>query len=418
MKPKNNGTEIERAHSVYAPSASQRWINCPGSIALIPQFPEPEDSDSSREGTAAHELCEIALTEGKDATEYMGREFNGFKCDTEMAESVQVYLDAARTRFPEGELSYLLNKLVFVEQRFDMGWLHPGVFGKSDAVIYDVTNRVLRVLDYKNGVNVVDPEWNSQLMIYGLGALHFIWSKQTEITKKAISVLQMVDTVELVIVQPNGLNMSEDDYVRTWEISASDLIYWGVHILKSAIAATLQENAPLRAGKHCKYCPAIAGCPAHAANALAVARTEFDNPILPPPSEMTPEQIVKVMDLSSAFKDWADAVKAYAQYQMELGVQLPGYKLVQKKSNRKWKDELDAAARLSQILGENAYKKKLLSVAQAEDALKLIKVKPQELNSYWVKPDTGLSIAPESDKRPALAAPGAMDFLHDAEWAK
>lgn len=416
MKPKN---EVEqRAHSIYAPSASARWINCPGSIALIQQFPEPEDSDSSREGTAAHELGETALLENKEPTEYMGRDFNGYKCDTEMAEAVEVYTTAVRSRFPKGDFEWLIKNVVFIEQRFDMSWLHPGIFGKADCVIYDIDNRTLRVIDYKNGVNVVDPEWNSQLMIYGLGALHFIWSKQTEITKKAISVLQMVDTVELVIVQPNGLNMSEDDYVRTWEISASDLIYWGVHVLKAAIAATLQENAVLRAGKHCKYCPAISGCPEQAKNALAIAQTEFDNPILPAPHQMTPEQIVKVMDMAAVFKDWADQVKAFAQHQMELGVQLPGYKLVQKKSNRKWKDELDAAARLTQILGENAYKKKLLSVAQAEDQLKLIKLKPEELAGYWEKPDTGLSIAPESDKRRAVPAPGAMDFLHDADWAR
>lgn len=408
----------DRAHSLYAPSASARWINCPGSIALIPNFPEPEDTESSKQGTAAHELGETALLEGKETTEYMGRDFNGYKCDTEMAEAVEVYTTAVRTRFPQGNLAEVLKSLVFIEQKFDMSWLHPGVFGKADCVIYDTDARTLRVIDYKNGVNVVDPEWNSQLMIYGLGALHFIWSKQTEITKKAISVLQMVDNVELVIVQPNGLNLSEEDLVRTWEISASDLIYWGVHVLKAAIAATLQENAPLRAGKHCKYCPAIAGCPKHAENALAIARTEFDNPILPAPHLMTPEQIVKVMDMASSFSDWANATKAFAQYQMELGVQLPGYKLVQKKSNRKWKDELDAAARLTQILGENAYKKKLLSVAQAEDALKLVKVKPQEIADYWEKPDTGLSIAPESDKRRAVPAPGAMDFLHDAEWAQ
>lgn len=416
MKPKNNG------HSEYAPSASERWIHCPGSITLCRQVPESEDTEYSREGTAAHELGALALLEEKNATDYMGRTFNGFVCDKEMAEAVQEYLDACRERIPEypGGFKEALNRLVFVEKKYDLSWILPGQFGTADFTAYNLNTKTLHVIDYKHGVGVlVDPEWNSQAMIYALGALHWIWASQTEITRKAISVLQMVDKVEIVISQPRGFGSEET--LKTWEISASDLIYWGVHVLKAAYAATLQENAPLRVGKHCRFCPALAVCPEQAANAMRLAKTDFNQPVLPPPHELTPDQIVKVMEVSSIFQSWADSVRAYAQQQMELGVQLPGYKLVAKKANRAWKDEIEAATALETLLGENAYEKKLLSVAKAENALKLIMKGPQakaQLEPFWEKPDNGITIAPVTDKRQALPPPGAMDFLHDADWAQ
>lgn len=415
-------TLFEEAHSKWGPSSSHRWLACPGSIKLSDQFPEQEDSEYSREGVAAHELGSTALVEGKNADQYLGRTFNGFKCNQEMAEPVQEYLEICRERFPQDEdFKTALNRTIFVERRFDLSWLIPKQFGTSDCTIYKVKEKKLHVIDYKHGVGViVDPEWNSQAMMYALGALYFIWNSQTEITKRAISVLQMVDIVEIVIVQPRGL--TGDEVVRTWEISAADLIYWGVHVLKAGYARTLQPDAPLQVGEHCRFCRALPGCPAQAERALQLAKTDFNNPVLPPPDQLTPEMIVKIMDFSAILSTWADSVRAYAQKQMELGVQLPGYKLVARKSNRAWKDELEAANFLQAQLGpEAAYEKKLLSPSKAEESLGLRMKKAdakKAIEPYWEKPDAGITIAPETDKRPALPAPGALDFLHDADWAR
>lgn len=423
---RNNPDQVnklfEEAHSKWGPSSSHRWLACPGSIKLSDKFPEQDDTEYSKEGVAAHEVGSIALTEGNNADVYLGRVFNGYKCTREMAEPVQEYLEVCRERFPKDvPFKDALNKTIFVESRFDLSWLIPKQFGTSDCTIYNVTEKKLHVIDYKHGIGVVvDPEWNSQAMMYALGAIYFIWNSQTEVTKKVISVLQMVNTVEIVIVQPRA--MTGDEVVRTWEISAADLIYWGVHVLKSGYARTLQDNAPLVVGEHCRFCRALPGCPAQAEQALALAKTDFNNPVLPSPDQLTPEQIIKVMDFSSILSAWADSVRAYAQKQMELGVQFPGYKLVAKKSNRGWKDELEAATFLQRQLGpEAAYEKKLLSPAKAEDAIGLQMKKSEAkklLEPYWEKPDAGLTIAPESDKRPALPAPGVMDFLNEADWAQ
>lgn len=399
-------------HSRFAPSASKRWIMCPGSIQLSAKFPEKPDTEYSKEGTGAHDLAALCLKEGVNAKTYQGKEFNGFIAGDEMVDAVQVYLDEVWARLPEdGGIVYR------VEQKVDLSWLHPGMYGSSDCYIYARAAKKLTVLDYKHGVGVpVDAEWNPQAMIYALGAMHRLWEEEVTAQGKVVSLLQLVDEVEVVIVQPRW--RIEEERIKTWTISARDLIYWGIHILKGAAAACEEENAPLRAGSHCQFCPALAGCPAQAERAMQVAKTTFADPILPRPEDMTGQDIARIMEVAGMLKTWVDEVKDYALRQMELGMKIPGFKLVQKKANRDWVDEAEAAKVLEGHLGDAAWTKKLLSVKQAEDALKKkMKDGPKQIETLWSKPDTGLTIAPEEDRRKEVTAPGAL-FLEDADFLK
>lgn len=401
------------AHSRLAPSASHRWIVCPGSIALSAQVPEQPDSEYAAEGTAAHDVASFCLLKEINANGCLGETRNGFIVDKEMADAVQVYLDEVRSRLPTKSNLVYDTSVLFVETKFDMAWLHPGLGGSTDAYIVNRARKMLHVLDYKHGVGViVDPEWNPQAMIYALGALHDLWAAEVVRTKAIVNLLTIIESVEIVIVQPRSFG--EEEQVKKWTIATSDLVFWGLHVLKAAAVATEQENAPLRVSKECRFCPALAVCPAQAENALALAQTQFKDPIFPTPDKLTPETIAKIMALSQVFNSWTDEVKAYAQKQMECGMRIPGFKLVQKKSNRVWKDELDAAETLTGLLGEDAFEKKLLSVAKAEKALKPLKA---ELSpNLWTKPDAGVSIAPETDKRPEVSAPSTLAFLDSADW--
>ena len=48
-------------HARCSASAAHRWINCPGSVALSDQCPDPGSSSYADEGTVAHELAELKL---------------------------------------------------------------------------------------------------------------------------------------------------------------------------------------------------------------------------------------------------------------------------------------------------------------------------------------------------------------------
>ena len=46
-------------HARCSASAAHRWINCPGSVALSDQCPDPGSSSYADEGTVAHNLAEL-----------------------------------------------------------------------------------------------------------------------------------------------------------------------------------------------------------------------------------------------------------------------------------------------------------------------------------------------------------------------
>jgi len=160
-------------------------------------------------------------------------------------------------------------------------------------------------------------------------------------------------------------------------------------------------------GDHCRFCEALALCPAQHAHALTVAGEVFSEvPSAPPaPETLSLEQIRRVLDGSDMVEAWINACRDYARQQLEHGqvksVDL-GYKLVPGRASRKWKDEGEAAATLEMSLGDEAYIRKLLSPAQAEKVLK-----DKKLLESMVEVTRGVQLAPLSDKRdeivPAIA---------------
>lgn len=406
----------QKAHARLAPSASKRWLSCPGSIALCDKVPPQADSSYAIEGTNAHTLGEKCLKEGKDAAHFIGKSLKGrdgnFKVDEEMAEAVQVYVTEVTAL-----MSFVPDATARIEERFDLSWLHTGMFGSNDACVYDPETKTLHIFDYKHGAGVVvEPEWNSQLMIYAIGAMHSIWSSQSNRMKTAFSVLELIDTVRLVIVQPRAFHA--DSSIRSWEISASDLMFWARNVLKPGAIETEREGARLSAGDHCRFCPAIAVCPEQIKRACEVAKVDFEiAPLLPSPDSLTPNDLAKVMAVSELFGVWSSEVKAYAQAQAESGFRIPGYKLVARRAERKWVDEEQTSSVLEEHLNDAAYNRKLLSVAQAEKALKKAGLSPEAiLDGIWEKPDTGVTLVPEDDKRREVESGVSLEFLDTADF--
>jgi hypothetical protein len=85
-------------------------------------------SEYAREGTAAHELAEMCLRQGEPASDFLEQEIEGFEVTEDMAEAVQVYVDAV--------LAEAKGNKLFIEQRFTLEALNPPVpmFGTADAV--------------------------------------------------------------------------------------------------------------------------------------------------------------------------------------------------------------------------------------------------------------------------------------------
>lgn len=406
----------ERQHAKLAPSAAERWIACPGSIRLCEQLPPQKSSEYAEEGTAAHELAHAALTNPKkDLLEFNGEVFNGHTVDADMIDHVQVYV----TDVTETIAAITVKKeptYYGLETRLDLSWLIPGCFGSADFWAWDRKNKVLYVKDLKYGQGVVvEPYENPQAKIYALGALHLLMTQVLKCGADQIS--KYVEKVVITIVQPRAFH--PDGPIRSWETTAQDLLFWGVNVLAPAALLTEDVHAPKCAGSHCRFCPGIAACDEQVKYAMAIAKTDFEPVLLPEPAELTPEDIVKVLEASDMFSTWADKVKAFATQQMECGVSIPGYKLVAKRAVRKWIDEKKAQEVLEEYLGDDAWSKKYVTLADAEKILKRKGLSSDAvLQGLWEKPEGGVILAPESDNRPAVAGTSAMDFLEGADFLK
>lgn len=368
----------ERAHSKLGASGAERWTNCPGSVALCEQMPPAPSSVYAEEGTAAHELSEIVFRETPNAFYYVGRrKFNGFDVTKEMAEHVQSYVDYVRN---------IRNKLggeLLIEHRFHLKHLHPLFYGTCDAVVMQPFGE-LHVFDFKFGAGIaVEVEENEQMQFYALGALEL-----GDFTK-----------VVLHVCQPRAFHA--DGPWRTWETTPDKLIDFG-KFLKSKAIETQSPNAPLQSGAWCRWCAAAPSCPQLRTKAIETARADFmaaEAPKLPAVEKLTDAQLAKVIEHKKALVSWFEAVEEHVELRLMNGEKIEGVKLVNGKNSRHWIDEESASEVLIGQLGENAYQRKLLTVAQAEK-----QIGKDSLMGLFQVVVGRPTVAVASDKRPAITA--------------
>lgn len=388
---------MAKSHSRLAPSSSHRWLVCSGEPNMREAVPQPEDTEFSKEGTTAHWLAEKAIVIGIEPHEFIGAKCpdTGMEVTEEMADAVKVYTDevAKHKGFSK------------TETKFSLSDVHPDLAGTSDYCVYVREEKTLYVYDYKHGKGVfVEVEDNPQLKIYGLGAARTIASLIGEAEHK------LIDYVVLGVVQPR--NHDGDSVIRYFKITLADLHYWRDHTLKPATIAADDPAAPLRAGNHCRFCPALGSCAAAKQFASEVARVDFERIILPQPAMLSPADKARVLDSEPLLTAWFKAVGEHVLADLQKGLVVPGYKLVQKRANRQWVNEEEAEVKLIAAIGDKAYTKKILSPAQAEKALG--KKNAALVSALTFKPDNGLTLAAEDDRReevsPLDAASDFKDF--------
>lgn len=384
----------EAAHSRLGASSAERWLNCPGSVALAATQPSPPESPYAKEGTAAHAVGEMCLNAGYDPHDFVGRLVKGVEITPEIADAVKVYVDHVRELAADGV------KLVKVEQRVTLKEFDAELFGTTDCSLVTL-NRVLHVIDYKHGAGVpVNVEGNKQGQFYALGSLLAAHAEGIEI-----------DRVVITIVQPRCTQAG--DPVRSWETTPDALMDFGFELAFGAEAARAPD-APLNAGKHCRWCPAKGTCPKLYEDALAVAGVELNGDGEPLPiTSMTSEELGRRLDMADALEEWLRAIRAHSIAEAKAGRMPAGRKLVATRGRREWRDAEDAMqmAMLNFNFLEESYlyTRKPISPAQFERLVGRTEAKPIIEALTEVKAG-GVSLVPLSDKRPPVAPSAIADF--------
>lgn len=382
--------ELTKLHSEHGASSAYRWTACPGSVGMSRGIPR-KTSEYAIEGTTAHALAELAIKKERDADFWVGMEIEGWEVDEEMAEAVQVYVDHIRSILKEGDVLKL-------EERVTLEKLNPPrpMFGTCDCLIYRRSEKTLFVYDYKHGAGVpVDAEGNKQLRYYALGALLSL--EKDEPCEKIIAG----------IVQPRAQH--NDGPIREEVFGAGDLLDFSSELIE-AVEASLQPNAPLVPGSHCRFCPAAGVCPAKRDQAFELARIEFGEnaPEAIDPRTMPIETVAQLLSRADQIEDWIRAMRAHVMSELEGGRSVPGWKLVNKRATRVWADQEKIKKWCADrgLHDDEVFNMKLKSPAQLE---KIIGKKnlPEEFVSAV---SSGVTLARADDKRPAAIGNAAQEF--------
>ena len=344
-------------HAKLSPSSAHRWLVCPGSIRMSEGI-EDTTSPAAEEGTLAHNLGEQALLNGVTTWDVT---------DDDYPQEMRDYI--------QGYVSYVLSFAgsLAIERRLDLGEWVPGGYGTADAVIVDGTD--VHVIDLKYGLNPVRVEHNYQLMLYALGALE----KKTK-------------RVHMHIYQPR--NMGVPASVHT--MKAKKLRAWGEEIRPKA-ELCLTDDAPLVPGNaSCQWCPAAASCPALYNKALEVVGGDFD--ALPDVDTLTVDQLAAIVLHKKMLVTFMGKIEGKAQEILEAGGTVPGTKLVESVTRRKYNDKAEHV--LAKRLGDAAFKPKELITLSAAEKL-CGKAGFNELG-ITVKPKGKPTVVADSDRRPAI----------------
>ena len=383
------------AHFEAGPSALTRVIACPGSVVASRGLPDSQGRAAAH-GESLHSLLEICLKTRKTP--------DAFPTDDEWA----IYTDADRDAVTS-VVTYVRDLCseypgdLLVESSVDMQALWPGMFGKVDVAI--VSARTLIILDAKFGRIKVDAH-TAQLKAYALGLL------------LEFDYLDF-DTVICIIAQPFIENFDEVRYTPI------DLRQWSTDVMIPALTEAFGPAPrfnPTPDG--CRFCRANGRCSVRKAVDYDSVATLLN--ATPDVALLTPDELGALLQEFPKFEAVIADVKTYAIRELIAGRPIPGHKLIEGRSVRKWADPAAAPVELAAALCE---KRPALAPADAlalvtttapinlTAAEKLIGKSNFVFQRLTVKPQGRPTLAPESDTRPAYL-PGAavIDALDAIEF--
>jgi Protein of unknown function (DUF2800) len=398
-------------HAQLSPSKAHRWTVCPGSIREEAKYPDTS-GPAAVDGTHSHTLLEKSIMDDRDPMTYVGETLSDhegeFVVDKDRANRVANAYAHIKHRAAELDADAII-----AETRVNPALLldRNDCSGTVDVQIRAGTH--IDIIDYKDGMGVVDVKDNKQLELYALGVL--------------AENLGNIQTIRMTIIQPK-LAMRGMKAITSYDMLAVDLLA-RVDQYKAAAAATDKSDAPLVPGdSQCKFCKAKGSCGALASNVMEaigmfksidIAQQAADKN----PNELSDDQIREIVESAPLVRQLLKAVEAEALRRFEAGVTIPGLKAVYGRGTRAWAlPEEEMADKLTRmgIPKSSIFETKLITPAKAEkltwekkdgEKKHLSDRQLKTLETEYIKKSQGkLTIVPESDHRQAVVLDAAPMF--------
>lgn len=353
-------------HAIFGGSTASRWMNCSISTSLLNEMPRRPAGQAAEVGTALHDCCDTMIhNASKMPLDFLGATIKGIKITEQHIRQLEIAIEAYE------ELSANFEGDIKSEQRVV---ITDDTWGTADVILYNREHMI--VADFKFGAGIVEAEMNDQALFYAVAA-----RKTLKVSPK---------TVELVIIQPEM-----DPAIDRHTVPAAVLDAFEESIY-SAIKASKAPHPTPTEGEWCKWCDAKLICPAK----LGALQT-----LTLPNHALKLDDVGALLLKIKALEDWAAQAEERIHHELEHGVPVKGWKLVNRRAIRQWKNESAAIAAFKKAkLKSDQYQiTKLVSPAQAEKLIdkKIIATLADPVSS-------GTTIAVESDKRPAVIPPAAL----------
>jgi hypothetical protein len=219
------------------------------------------------------------------------------------------------------------------------------------------------------------------MRLYALGAIEYY------------GALYDIKNVKMTIFQPRLSGVQSTD-----EITVEELLDWAENEVKPKAKQAFKGKGEFAPSEEaCKFCRAKAKCKARYEHNLALFDDAEDTLLI------TPEQAGEVLEKAADIKKWLKDLEDLVQSTLLEGTPVTGWKIVADRSNRKFADELKVVAAMKKAGYDETllYEKTLIPLTQMEKDFGKKKV-AEILGKLIIKPEGSPTLAPESDKRPAL----------------
>lgn len=370
-------------HAILSASGAHRWMNCTPSARLEQEF-DDNSGEAAAEGTAAHALSEHKLRKAlKMRSKKPVSPYDSDEMDNYTDGYVEFVLEVI-----EQAKQICSDPLILIEQRLDFSKYVPEGFGTGDCLI--IADGTLHIFDFKYGQGVlVSAEDNPQMKLYALGALDLF------------DGIYDIEMASMTIYQPRRENVS------TSTVSKESLYQWAEEVLKPKAELAFAGDGNYCPGEWCQFCRAAVKCRARAEAKMKLARFEFALPPL-----LSDEEIADILSSIGDLTNWAIEIIAYATDEaVNHGKKWPGFKVVEGRSNRKYKDE-EAVAEAAKNAGyRDIYKQSLITITEMEKLMGKSKFN-EILGELVMKPPGKPTLVPITDKRPEMNTSSAKkDFM-------
>lgn len=322
-------------HAPLPPSSAHMWGpgGCPASMQMQSRQPEQEETEASREGTAAHWLMEQTLLKLVVPADAIAP--NGVPINDEMREAIQeIVRDIEDTVKGAQSGDYWQCEMRVSAAKM----IHPDNWGTPDVFFVQHSRKTLHIWDFKYGHRYVDEYQNWQMIDYAAAIF------ETE------GIADWREwSVTITIAQPRCYN--GESSLREWFTDGATLAPLFETLAVAARAAS-QPDAICKTGAYCLDCTAAFDCPALQRLGGAVMQFTHGQGSLGMEPSAIGLELKMLADAESIVKARRQALEVKAQELLNQSIAVAHHKIDWTKPRLAWvKDRQAEAANLMAALG-------------------------------------------------------------------